>query len=86
MLERTAEFVTDALRSLLLERSGYMTKMLEFVSVEHTPKNLMLVGTLNKLADSPAKIESEIAAIKEFYSIKEQRLEMLLLTSRAAQG
>src|SRR5437762_809863 len=29
MLERTAEFVTDALRSLLLERSGYSTKLFE---------------------------------------------------------
>src|SRR5262249_28255295 len=34
MLERTAEFVTDALRSLLLERSGYSTKLFEFVPVE----------------------------------------------------
>ena len=45
MLERTAETITDGLRSLLLERSGYATKLFEFVPVEHTPKNNMLVGT-----------------------------------------
>jgi hypothetical protein len=31
MLERTAETITDALRGLLMERSGYAVKMLEFV-------------------------------------------------------
>jgi hypothetical protein len=84
MLERTAEFVTDALRSLLLERSGYATKIIDFVPVEHTPKNLMLVGTRDASVDRAAEIDREIAEIKEFYSIKEQRLETLLESSKAA--
>jgi SAM-dependent methyltransferase len=84
MLERTAEFVTDALRSLLLERSGYATKIIDFVPVEHTPKNLMLVGTRDVNIDRAAEIDREIAEIKEFYSIKEQRLETLLKSSKAA--
>ena len=84
MLERTAEFVTDALRSLLLERSGYATKIIDFVPVEHTPKNLMLVGTRDVNIDRATEIDREIAEIKEFYSIKEQRLETLLESSKAA--
>jgi len=84
MLERTAEFVTDALRSLLLERSGYATKIIDFVPVEHTPKNLMLVGTRDVNIDRAADIDREIAEIKEFYSIKEQQLETLLKSSKAA--
>ena len=84
MLERTAEFVTDALRSLLLERSGYSTKIFEFVPVEHTPKNLMLVGTRNPSLGRTAKFCNEIAQIKEFYSIREQHLEKLLETGEPA--
>jgi hypothetical protein len=78
MLERTAEFVTDALRSLLLERSGYAVKLLDFVPVEHTPKNLMIVGTRNSSNDRGKEIDSEIAELMEFYSIKDQRLASLL--------
>ena len=84
MLERTAEFVTDALRSLLLERSGYATKIIDFVPIEHTPKNLMIVGTRDPAADRAVEIDREIAQIKQFYSIKEQKLETLLESSKAA--
>jgi hypothetical protein len=36
MLEREAETVTDGLRAMLLERSGYSTRIFEFVPTEHT--------------------------------------------------
>ncbi len=78
MLERTAETITDGLRALLLERSGYTTKLFEFVSTEHTPKNNMLVGTRNAKLLNTDKIEKQIAEIKELYSIGKQRLEDLL--------
>jgi hypothetical protein len=78
MLDRTAEFVTDALRSLLLERSGYSVKLLDFVPVEHTPKNLMIVGTRDPSMDRNSEIDREIAELKQLYSIKQQRLETLL--------
>ena len=84
MLERTAEFVTDALRSLLLERSGYQTKLLDFVPLEHTPKNLMIVGVRGSSADRTAEIDREIAEMKRFYSINEQHLEKLLSKHKAA--
>ena len=84
MLERTAEFLTDALRSLLLERSGYATKMIDFVPIEHTPKNLMLVGTKSPKLGCAAEIDREIAELKQFYSIKEHHLETLLESNKAA--
>ncbi len=78
MIERVAETVTDGLRSLLLEREGYSTKLFEFISVEHTPKNNMLVGTrLPKLKETD-DITRQIADIKEFYDIGEHHLEKLL--------
>ena len=44
LLERHAEFVTDALRAALLEWAGYETKVFEFISTEHTAKNLMIAA------------------------------------------
>lgn len=81
MLEREAESITDGLRALLLEKSGYSTKLFEFVSTEHTPKNNMIVGTLQKKTPDAEKFAEEVKAIKDFYGIKEQRLENLLKTN-----
>ena len=78
MLERTAETITDGLRSLLLEKSGYSTKLFEFVSVEHTPKNNMLIGTRLTKPMSSERFDRQIQAIKSLYSIQEHHLEKLL--------
>ncbi len=78
ILEREAETLTDGLRALLLEKSGYSTKLFEFVSTEHTPKNNMIVGTRHDKAVDTEKLNEQIKAIKDFYGIKEQRLENLL--------
>ncbi|MCA1590202.1 MAG: SAM-dependent methyltransferase [Acidobacteria bacterium] len=47
MLERTAEIVTDGMRSLLLEKNGYRTHLFDFVPTQHTPKNNMPAGQEN---------------------------------------
>ena len=78
MLERVAETITDGLRSMLLERSGYSTKLFEFVPSEHTPKNNMLVGTRLSKPANPSEIDERITQIKDLYGIREQRLETLL--------
>ncbi|MEP6903753.1 MAG: SAM-dependent methyltransferase [Actinomycetota bacterium] len=78
MLEREAELVTDGLRALLLEKSGYQTKLFEFVATEHTPKNNMIVGTKQPKKIDPENFAGQIKSIKDFYGIKEQRLENLL--------
>ncbi len=78
MLEREAETLTDGLRALLLEKNGYSTKLFEFISTEHTPKNNMIVGTKHDRMVDAQKIHEQINLIKEFYGIKEQRLETLL--------
>ena len=80
-LERQAEFVTDALRAQLLEVAGYRTKVFEFVSTEHTAKNLMIAATRTAaLAERGADFEPDPAALSRvrafaaFYGIREQRL------------
>lgn len=78
MLEREAESITDGLRALLLEKSGYSAKVFEFISNEHTPKNNMIVGTRRKMNAAEAIFERQISAIKDFYGIKTHHLENLL--------
>lgn len=78
MLERVAETLTDGLRSLLLERSGYATKLFEFIATEHTPKNNMLVGTRLEKRKATDDIQQQINEIKETFGIRRQHLETLL--------
>lgn len=40
--ERMAALYTDALRAQLLEGQGYRTQILEFIDMEHTPKNILI--------------------------------------------
>lgn len=40
--ERVAALYTDALRAELLEQNGYRTQILEFIDMEHTPKNILI--------------------------------------------
>lgn len=40
--ERIAALMTDAIRANLLEQKGYETSILEFIDMEHTPKNLLI--------------------------------------------
>lgn len=42
--ERIAALVTDGLRAEMLEQCGYDTQVLEFIDMEHTPKNILIRG------------------------------------------
>ena len=72
--------LTDGLRALLLEASGYTTQVFEFIALEHTSKNKMILGVKRQSPSSvsPAEVWRQIEEIKAFYGIKEQCLEMLL--------
>ena len=77
-LGQEAEMVTDSLRALLLEAYGYQTKVFEFISLEHTSKNKMILATKRKKTKDNSAVLQQIAAIKQFYGIKQQCLEQLL--------
>ena len=42
--ERFAALLTDGLRAKLLEEQGYQVQILEFIDMEHTPKNILIRG------------------------------------------
>ena len=71
--ERQAEFVTDALRALLLEWVGYRTKVFEFISTEHTAKNLMIAAIKDHAPGSEATAQ-KLREFAHFYGICSQKL------------
>jgi len=77
-LGQQAEMVTDSLRALLLEAKGYETKVFEFVSLEHTNKNKMILATKSCTKKDHRAILQQIAEIKAFYGITGHCLETLL--------
>ncbi|MDI9874334.1 class I SAM-dependent methyltransferase [Flectobacillus rivi] len=82
-LERQAEMVTDGIRALILEYFGYKTKVFEFISDAHTPKNVLVVGI--KSGINPKRQEEilqEIAQTKAYFGIDYHHLERLTQLSK----
>ena len=72
--ERQAEFVTDALRAALLEWAGYTTNVMEFISPEHTGKNLLITAVKRTRPfdrEAAARRVHELAAL---YGVRRQAL------------
>jgi hypothetical protein len=72
--ERQAEFVTDALRAQLLEWAGYRAKVFEFISTEHTAKNVMITAVK---AAGPSRADAMANHVRDFagfYGVRSQRL------------
>lgn len=77
-LERQAEMVTDGIRALILEYFGYKTKVFQFISDAHTPKNVMIVGIKNQnihLRDE--QILHKIKDTKAYFGINYHHLEKM---------
>lgn len=73
--ERFASLVTDGLRAKYLESAGYETQVLEFIDMEHTPKNILLravkTGTHDQTSLEKAK------ACEEFLQVRPKLGELL---------
>lgn len=85
--EQQAEMLTDSLRALLLQAAGYDTQVFEFVSLEHTAKNKMILAVKReKPLPEPARAEllAQVAELKRFFGVREQQLETLLASPAAA--
>lgn len=76
--ERMAEMVTDTMRALLLEANGYQTKVFEFISTDHTGKNVMIVGQKSKNDLRPSSHLIKIEELKKEFGIDFHYLEKLL--------
>jgi len=77
-LGQQAEMLTDSLRALYLEACGYETKVFEFISLEHTNKNKMILAVKRKQPVAAQALLDKIAQLKAFYGVQEHCLETLL--------
>ncbi|MGE8683106.1 MAG: class I SAM-dependent methyltransferase [Acinetobacter sp.] len=74
-----AEMLTDTIRALLLKAYGYETKVFEFVALEHTSKNKMILATKRQDYQQPDQaVLAQIQALKDMYGIQKHSLELLL--------
>lgn len=77
-MERQAELLTDGLRGLILEKHGYQTKALEFISTEHTPKNVMIIAIRSTKKVDVQAVSDQIEELKKSFGIDYHHLELLL--------
>ena len=68
VLDKFASLATDSFRSLILELCGYKTKMIEFIDMEHTPKNILIRAIKSKSSNLKEKLK-EYNRLKDFLGI-----------------
>ena len=73
--------LTDGLRALLLESQGYDTQVFEFVSLEHTQKNKMILAVrrTQRMPAREAQALEQVRALKDFWGVHAQQLESLMV-------
>jgi len=76
--DRMAEAITDALRCMYLDASGYVTRVQEFIALEHTAKNLLISATKNPKPVDRDLLFRNALTFQEQFGITRQRLGDLL--------
>ncbi len=73
-----AEMLTDGLRALMLDACGYDTQVFEFIALEHTNKNKMILAVKREAAGNADEAWRQVEEIKSYYGVREHCLETLL--------
>jgi SAM-dependent methyltransferase len=85
-MERQAEMVTDGMRALILEYFGYTTKVFQFISDAHTPKNVMIVAEKRKHFTTAQQQQAfeKLQNSKTYFGIQQHYLESILTIDKPA--
>ena len=76
--ERFSSLITDAIRGCLLEYSGYKTDLLEFIDIEHSPKNIMIRAVKTNLStEKREKAYKEASVIAEEFNLNQTLMRLL---------
>ncbi|MBL7706100.1 MAG: SAM-dependent methyltransferase [Taibaiella sp.] len=78
--ERQAEMITDSIRTMILEYFGYQTKVVDFISDLHTPKNVLIIAQKKKSHNPAPKADflRDLNKIKSYWGIDQHYLEKIL--------
>lgn len=71
--ERVSSLVTDSLRGLFLETKGYKVQLMEFIAMEHTPKNILIRAV--KTGKASKNAEQEYESFKKFWNLQDLFIE-----------
>lgn len=74
--EKLASLVTDSLRANVLEILGYQVQLLEFIDMDHTPKNILIRAVKGNKINSDAV--KKYKQFKEFWNLKDIYIEEAL--------
>jgi SAM-dependent methyltransferase len=69
LLGRQADLVTDALRAAALETLGYRVEVIEFISAEHTAKNVMLRAQRSPSRTRSARASAEYTRLRDEWGV-----------------
>ena len=75
--ERMAAIVTDAVRANLLEEAGYDTQVLEFIDMEHTPKNILIRAVKGQIRGKGQKTDTGVERMTQFLQVNTTLQELL---------
>ncbi|MBR2402164.1 MAG: SAM-dependent methyltransferase [Lachnospiraceae bacterium] len=76
--ERISALLTDGMRANILEENGYDTQILEFIDMEHTPKNILIRGVKKEKRMEPARqVKTDSKHLAQYLNV-EQTLQKLL--------
>ncbi|KPU26501.1 SAM-dependent methyltransferase [Caloranaerobacter sp. TR13] len=73
--ERLSSLITDSIRGNVLEILGYSTQILEFIDMEHTPKNIMIRAV--KKSNYNKKAIKEYVEFKKFWNLDDLYVESI---------
>lgn len=67
--ERMAALITDGLRASMLEEAGYQVQVLEFIDMEHTPKNILIRAVRKENGTKEPKKAGELEELMKFLNV-----------------
>lgn len=76
--ERTSALITDAIRGCVLEGCGYKTDLLEFIDIEHSPKNILIRAVRKNVpAEKRERAFDEAKRLCKEFAVKQTLMEMI---------
>ena len=82
--ERTAALMTDAIRGCMLEYCGYKTDLLEFIDIEHSPKNILIRAVKKPVSEEKReRAKAEAERLCRTFGIHQTLIQLVLTEERS---